>query len=171
MVASLTPWNFPCSIQARKLAPALAAGCTVVARVSEKAPLAATEMVRRLSTPASRPVSSTSSTGRLASSPRALLDHEAVRAVTFTGSTPSAARSWPARRDGSSGRCSSSAATHAFIVFDDADVEAAVEGALLAKFRNTGQSCIAANRFIVHEDVYDEFVQIARRAGRRDDRR
>ena len=158
VVASLTPWNFPCSIQARKLAPALAAGCTVVARVSEKAPLAATEMVRAL-VDAGVPAGVVNLVhGPAREVTRTLLDHEAVRAVTFTGSTPvgreimaSAARRVvrPLLELGGDA---------AFIVFDDADIEAAVEGAMLAKFRNTGQSCIAANRFVVHEDVYDEFV-------------
>ena len=159
VVASLTPWNFPCSIQARKLAPALAAGCTVVARVSEKAPLAATEMVRALFD-AGVPAGVVNLVhGPAREVTQSLLDHEAVRAVTFTGSTPvgreimaSAARRVvrPLLELGGDA---------AFIVFDDADVDAAVEGALLAKFRNTGQSCIAANRFVVHEDVYDEFVE------------
>lgn len=158
VVASLTPWNFPCSIQARKLAPALAAGCTVVARVSEKAPLAATEMVRAL-TDAGVPAGVVNLVhGPAREITQTLLDHEAVRAVTFTGSTPvgreimaSAARRVvrPLLELGGDA---------AFVVFEDADVEAAVEGAMLAKFRNTGQSCIAANRFVVHEDVYDEFV-------------
>ena len=158
VVASLTPWNFPCSIQARKLAPALAAGCTVVARVSEKAPLAATEMVRAL-VDAGVPAGVVNLVhGPAREVTQTLLDHEAVRAVTFTGSTPvgreimaSAARRVvrPLLELGGDA---------AFIVFDDADIEAAVEGAMLAKFRNTGQSCIAANRFVVHEDVYDEFV-------------
>lgn len=158
VVASLTPWNFPCSIQARKLAPALAAGCTVVARVSEKAPLAATEMVRAL-VDAGVPDGVVNLVhGPAREVTQALLDHHAVRAVTFTGSTPvgreimaSAARRVvrPLLELGGDA---------AFVVFADADIEAAVEGALLAKFRNTGQSCIAANRFIVHEDVYDAFV-------------
>jgi succinate-semialdehyde dehydrogenase / glutarate-semialdehyde dehydrogenase len=158
VVASLTPWNFPCSIQARKLAPALAAGCTVVARVSEKAPLAATEMVRAL-VDAGLPAGVINLVhGPAREITQTLLDHDAVRAVTFTGSTPvgreimaSAARRVvrPLLELGGDA---------AFVVFDDADVDAAVEGALLAKFRNTGQSCIAANRFVVHEDVYDEFV-------------
>jgi succinate-semialdehyde dehydrogenase/glutarate-semialdehyde dehydrogenase len=158
VVASLTPWNFPCSIQARKLAPALAAGCTVVARVSEKAPLAATAMIRALAD-AGVPAGVVNLVhGPAREITQALLDHDAVRAVTFTGSTPvgreimaSAARRVvrPLLELGGDA---------AFIVFDDADVDAAVEGALLAKFRNTGQSCIAANRFVVHDDVYEEFV-------------
>jgi succinate-semialdehyde dehydrogenase/glutarate-semialdehyde dehydrogenase len=158
VVASLTPWNFPCSIQARKLAPALAAGCTVVARVSEKAPLAVTQMVGAL-VDAGVPAGVVNLVhGPAREITQTLLDHEAVRAVTFTGSTPvgreimaSAARRVvrPLLELGGDA---------AFVVFEDADVAAAVEGAMLAKFRNTGQSCIAANRFIVHEDVYDEFV-------------
>ena len=158
VVASLTPWNFPCSIQARKLAPALAAGCTVVARVSEKAPLAATEMVRAL-VDAGLPAGVINLVhGPAREITQTLLDHDAVRAVTFTGSTPvgreimaSAARRVVRPLLELGGYA-------AFVVFDDADVDAAVEGALLAKFRNTGQSCIAANRFVVHKDVYDEFV-------------
>lgn len=159
VVASLTPWNFPCSIQARKLAPALAAGCTVVARVSEKAPLAATEMIRALDE-AGVPAGVINLVhGPAREITQALLDHHAVRAVTFTGSTPvgreimsSAARRVvrPLLELGGDA---------AFVVLDDADLDAAVEGAMLAKFRNTGQSCIAANRFIVHEDVHDEFVE------------
>jgi succinate-semialdehyde dehydrogenase/glutarate-semialdehyde dehydrogenase len=159
VVASLTPWNFPCSIQARKLAPALAAGCTVVARVSEKAPLAATEMVRAL-VDAGVPAGVVNLVhGPAREVTQTLLDHESVRAVTFTGSTPvgkeimaSAARRVvrPLLELGGDA---------AFVVFEDADIDAAVEGAMLAKFRNTGQSCIAANRFVVHEDVYDRFVE------------
>ena len=158
VVASLTPWNFPCSIQARKLAPALAAGCTVVARVSEKAPLAVTEMIRALTDAGIPPGVVNLVHGPAREITQALLDHEAVRAVTFTGSTPvgreimaSAARRVvrPMLELGGDA---------AFVVHADADVDAAVEGAMIAKFRNTGQSCIAANRFVVHDAVYEEFV-------------
>ncbi len=158
VVASLTPWNFPCSIQARKLAPALAAGCTVVARVSEKAPLAATEMVRAL-VDAGVPAGVVNLVhGPAREVTQTLLDHEAVRAVTFTGSTPVGREIMAGAARRVVRPLLELGGDAAFIVFEDADVEAAVEGAMLAKFRNTGQSCIAANRFIVHEDVYDEFV-------------
>lgn len=157
VVACLTPWNFPVSIPARKLAPALAAGCTVVLRVSEKAPLAAMEMVRCL-TDAGLPGGVLNVVlGPAAEQSDALLSHDAVRVVSFTGSTSVGQHimSLAARRivrpllelGGDA----------AFVVFDDADLESAVEGAMLAKFRNNGQSCIAANRFFVHERVYDEF--------------
>jgi succinate-semialdehyde dehydrogenase/glutarate-semialdehyde dehydrogenase len=158
VVASLTPWNFPCSIQARKLAPALAAGCTVVARVSEKAPLAVTEMFRCL-TDAGLPDGVVNLVhGPAQEITSAYLSHSAVRVVSFTGSTAvgSGVMAIASRRivrpllelGGNA----------PFIVFDDADLDRAVDGALIAKFRNTGQSCIAANRFFVQSGVYDEFV-------------
>jgi succinate-semialdehyde dehydrogenase/glutarate-semialdehyde dehydrogenase len=158
VVASLTPWNFPCSIQARKLAPALAAGCTVVARVSEKAPLAVTEMIRCL-TEVGLPAGVVNLVhGPARAITQTLLAHGAVRVVTFTGSTQ-VGREIMASGAGRIVRPLLELGGDApFVVFADADIDAAVEGALLAKFRNTGQSCIAANRFIVHESVYEEFV-------------
>ncbi|MCT2590696.1 NAD-dependent succinate-semialdehyde dehydrogenase [Streptomyces sp. N2-109] len=164
VVASLTPWNFPCSIQARKLAPALVAGCSVVARVSEQAPLAVTELIRCL-TDAGLPDGVVNLVhGPAAPTTEALLDHPAVRVATFTGSTAVGKLIMQ--------RCARRivrpllelGGDAAFVVLDDADVGSAVEGALLAKFRNTGQSCIGANRFVVHTAVYDEFVsEFARR--------
>jgi len=158
VVVSLTSWNFPCSLQARKLAPALAAGCPVVVRVSERAPLAVTEMVRAF-TDAGVPAGVLSIVhGPSREITDALLEHPAVRVVTFTGST-SVGRAIMAKAvervvrpllelGGDAG----------FIVFDDADIDQAVEAALTAKTRNTGQSCVGANRFIVHESIHDEFV-------------
>jgi succinate-semialdehyde dehydrogenase/glutarate-semialdehyde dehydrogenase len=158
VVASLTPWNFPCSIQARKLAPALAAGCTVVARVSEKAPLAVTEMIRCL-TDAGLPAGVANLVhGPARDLTQALLAHRAVRVVTFTGSTQVGREIMTSASRRVVRPLLELGGDAAFVVFDDADVDAAVEGALVAKFRNTGQSCIAANRFLVQESVYDEFV-------------
>ncbi len=158
VVASLTPWNFPCSIQARKLAPALAAGCTVVARVSEKAPIAATLMIEALVDGGIPRGVINLVHGPARDLTAALLDHEAVRVVTFTGSTP-VGREIMARAAQRVVRpLLELGGDAAFIVFEDADIDAAVEGAMLAKFRNTGQSCIAANRFVVHQSVHDEFV-------------
>jgi succinate-semialdehyde dehydrogenase/glutarate-semialdehyde dehydrogenase len=158
VVASLTPWNFPCSIQARKLAPALAAGCTVVARVSEKAPLAATELIRTL-VDAGVPDGVVNLVhGPAREVTQALLDHQAVRAVSFTGSTQVGREIMASASRRIVRPLLELGGDAAFVVFDDADLDAAVEGAMLAKFRNTGQSCIAANRFLVHEDVHDEFV-------------
>jgi succinate-semialdehyde dehydrogenase / glutarate-semialdehyde dehydrogenase len=158
VVASLTPWNFPCSIQARKLAPALAAGCTVVARVSQKAPLAATEMFRCLTDAGLPPGVVNLVHGPAAEITDAYLDHPAVRVVSFTGST-SVGRSVMAKASQRVVRPLLELGGDApFIVFGDADIQAAVAGAMLAKFRNTGQSCIAANRFYVQTRVFDEFV-------------
>lgn len=158
VVASLTPWNFPCSIQARKIAPALAAGCTVVARVSEQAPLAATELVRCL-TDAGLPSGTINLVhGPAAAVTNAYLDHPAVRVVSFTGST-GVGREVMAKASLRVVRpLLELGGNAAFIVFDDADIDAAITGAMLAKFRNTGQSCIGANRFFVQSAVFDEFV-------------
>jgi succinate-semialdehyde dehydrogenase / glutarate-semialdehyde dehydrogenase len=158
VVASLTPWNFPCSIQARKLAPALAAGCTVVARVSQKAPLAATEMFRCLTDAGLPPGVVNLVHGPAAEITDAYLDHPAVRVVSFTGST-AVGRSVMAKASRRVVRPLLELGGDApFIVFGDADIQAAVAGAMVAKFRNTGQSCIAANRFYVQDSVFDEFV-------------
>lgn len=158
VVASLTPWNFPCSIQARKLAPALAAGCTVVARVSEKAPLAVTEMIRSL-TDAGLPAGVVNLVhGPAAEVTEAYLAHPAVRVVSFTGSTQVGQQIMRLAADRVVRPLLELGGDAAFIVCDDADLDEAVEGAMLAKFRNTGQSCIGANRFLVQDGVYDEFV-------------
>lgn len=154
---SLTPWNFPVSIQARKLAPMLAAGCTVVGRVAEKAPLAATELFRVLidaGVPAgvlnlvhgpSREITAT------------LLDHPATRVVSFTGSTHVGAAVMAQASKRIVRPLLELGGNAPFIVFDDADLEAAIEGAILGRLRNTGQSCVAANRFLIHESVAEEF--------------
>ena len=164
VVASLTPWNFPCSIQARKLAPALAAGCTVVARVSEKAPLAVTEMIRCL-TDAGLPAGVVNLVhGPAAEVTEAYLAHPAVRVVSFTGSTQVGQQIMRLAADRVVRPLLELGGDAPFIVCDDADLDEAVEGAMLAKFRNTGQSCIGANRFLVQDGVYDEFV--TRLAGR-----
>lgn len=157
VVASLTPWNFPVSIQARKLAPALAAGCTVVARASEKAPLAVAGLIACLEE-AGLPAGVVNLIqGPAAEQSEALLDHPAVRVVSFTGSTE-VGRSIMAGASRRVVRVALELGGDApFIVFDDADVDLAVQGALLAKFRNNGESCIAANRFFIQDGVYQEF--------------
>lgn len=158
VVASLSPWNFPCSIQARKLAPALAAGCTVVARVSEKAPLAVTELIRCLED-AGLPAGVLNLVhGPAREQTRALLAHRAVRAVSFTGSTAVGAQIMAGAAQRIVRPLLELGGDAPFVVCADADVDAAVDGAVLAKFRNAGQSCLAANRFYVHAGVYDEFT-------------
>ncbi len=158
VVASLTPWNFPCSIQARKLAPALAAGCTVVARVSEKAPLAVTEMIRCFTDAGLPPGVLNLVHGPAREITSALLGHRAVRAVSFTGSTAVGAQIMTTAARRIVRPLLELGGNAPFLVCADADVDAAVEGAMLAKFRNAGQSCLAANRFFVHSSVYSAFT-------------
>lgn len=154
---SLTPWNFPVSIQARKLAPMIAAGCTVVARVSEKAPIAATELFRALVDAGVPDGVLNLVHGPAREITAELLDHPAVRIMSFTGSTE-VGSALMARGASRIVRPLLELGGNApFIVFDDADLDAAVEGAAVAKLRNTGQSCVAANRFLVHESVAEEF--------------
>lgn len=157
VVASLTPWNFPISIQARKVAPALAAGCTVVARVSEKAPLAVTAWLNTLHEAGLPDGVLNLVHGDAQTVTDALLDHPAVRGVSFTGSTGvgSAIMARAARRIV---RPMLELGGNApFIVLDDADLDLAVAQAEVAKLRNTGQSCVGANRFLVHRDLAEEF--------------
>jgi succinate-semialdehyde dehydrogenase/glutarate-semialdehyde dehydrogenase len=154
---SLTPWNFPVSIQARKLAPMLAAGCTVVARVSEKAPLAATELFRVLVDAGVPDGVLNLVHGPSREVTAELLDHPAVRIMSFTGSTEVGSALMARGATRIVRPLLELGGNAPFIVFDDADLDAAIEGALVAKLRNTGQSCVAANRFLVHEDVADEF--------------
>ncbi len=156
VVASLTPWNFPVSIQARKVAAALAAGCSVVARASEKAPLAVAELFRALDDAGVAPGAVNLVQGPASECTDALLAHPAVRVVTFTGSTPVGSRLMAAA-SARIVRCALELGGDApFIIFADADIDAAVEGLMTAKFRNNGQSCIAANRVLVERPVFEE---------------
>lgn len=149
----LTPWNFPVSIQARKLAPALAAGCTVVARPSEKAPLAVLELFRALEDAGLPPGVANLIAGPADELATAVLAHRAVRVVSFTGSTAVGSRLM-AQAANRIVRCAFELGGDApFIIFADADLDAAVEGLLVAKFRNNGQSCIGANRVFVERSV------------------
>ncbi|WP_240986912.1 NAD-dependent succinate-semialdehyde dehydrogenase [Acididesulfobacillus acetoxydans] len=156
----LTPWNFPVSIQARKIAPALAAGCSVVARASDEAPLSVIELFRCLQDAGVPKGVANLVLGPAASTAEAMMKHPAVRVVSFTGSTSVGRALMRLAADGMLRLALELGGDAPFIVFDDADLEKAVEGAMIAKFRNNGQSCIAANRFYVHERVYDEFVSI-----------
>ena len=158
VVVSLTSWNFPCSLQARKIAPALAAGCTVVVRVSERAPLAVTEMVRALQDAGLPPGVLNIVHGPARVLTRSLLEHAAVRVVTFTGSTEVGRDIMTQAAKRIVRPLLELGGDAPFIVFDDADLDDAVDAAVIAKTRNTGQSCVAANRFLVQDGVFDEFT-------------
>ena len=159
VVGAITPWNFPSSMIARKLAPALAAGCTIVIKPSELTPfsgLAWGVLAEQAGIP---PGVVNVVTGAPVAIGEALTGHPDVAKITFTGSTrvgkilvEQSARSLK--------RVSMELGGNApFIVFDDADIDRAVEGAMVAKFRNSGQTCVCANRFIVQSGIHDRFVE------------
>lgn len=154
----LTPWNFPVSIQARKLAPALGAGCTVVSRASDVAPLSVIELYKCLQDAGIPKGVANLIQGPAAATTEAMMKHPAVRVVSFTGSTPVGRLLMHQAADKVLRLALELGGNAPFIVGEDADIEKAVEGAMIAKFRNCGQSCIGANRFYVHEKVYDQFV-------------
>ena len=156
----ITPWNFPLAMAARKVAPALAAGCTVVLKPASLTPLSSlyfAYLMREAGLPDGvLNVVTTSRTGEVVS---ALMADERLRKVSFTGST-AVGRTLLAQASQNVLRTSMELGGNApFIVFEDADIPAAVEGAYAAKMRNMGEACTAANRFIVHEDIAEEFTR------------
>ncbi len=160
VVAAITPWNFPAAMITRKVGPALAAGCTVVLKPAEQTPLTALRIAAILAEaglPAG--VLNVVPTSDPASAGRALLEHPAVRKITFTGSTE--VGKYLAREAAASvKRVSLELGGHApFIVFPDADIAAAVRGAMVSKFRNAGQTCVCANRLYVHRSVAGAFLE------------
>ena len=169
VVAAITPWNFPLAMIARKLAPALAAGCTVVAKPAEDTPLTSLLLVQ-LAEAAGVPPGVlnivTASRERAGEVAGAWLADGRVRKISFTGSTPVGkllARESAATLKKLSLELGGNAP---FIVFEDADLNAAVEGLMAAKFRNAGQTCVSPNRVYVHEAVHDRFVdKLAARVG------
>jgi succinate-semialdehyde dehydrogenase / glutarate-semialdehyde dehydrogenase len=156
----ITPWNFPAAMATRKIGPALAAGCPVVLKPAEDTPLTALALAALLSE-AGVPdgVVNVVTTSDPAGVVSALLDDPRVRKLSFTGSTE-VGRILLGQAAKSVVNCSMELGGNApFLIFDDADIPAAVEGALIAKMRNGGEACTAANRFYVHEAVADEFVE------------
>lgn len=159
VAATLTPWNFPVSIQARKVAPALAAGCTVVARPSEQAPASVVELFECLIEAGAPDGVVNLLTGPASEITEPIMEDGRVRVVSFTGST-GVGKSLYERAAGTMKRLSLELGGAApFVVLEDADPVATLNDAMLAKFRNCGQSCVAANCFYVHESVYEEFVE------------
>jgi succinate-semialdehyde dehydrogenase/glutarate-semialdehyde dehydrogenase len=156
----ITPWNFPLAMAARKIAPALAAGCTVVVKPADLTPLTTILLCDVLAS-AGVPdgVVNVVTTADPAAVSDALLSDPRLRKISFTGSTP-VGRQLIAQSAQHVLRSSMELGGNApFIVFDDADVDAAVAGAMVAKFRNVGQACTAANRFLVHSSVCEEFAR------------
>jgi succinate-semialdehyde dehydrogenase/glutarate-semialdehyde dehydrogenase len=156
----ITPWNFPLAMATRKIAPALAAGCTVVIKPAGLTPLT-TMFFAQLLEDAGLPkgVVNVITTTKSSGVSTALLSDPRLRKLSFTGSTPVGVRLLEQAAQGVLRTSMELGGNAPFVVFDDADLDRAVDGAMLAKFRNIGQACTAANRFIVHESVADEFAR------------
>ncbi|HET6509104.1 MAG TPA: NAD-dependent succinate-semialdehyde dehydrogenase [Baekduia sp.] len=159
--AGITPWNFPAAMVARKVAPALAAGCPIVIKPAEQTPLTALALAA-IAEEAGLPPGLlhvvTTDRGGAPAVGRELTSNRAVRKLSFTGSTP-VGKALATGCAGGVKRVSLELGGNApFIVFDDADLDAAVDGLLVAKLRNAGQTCVAANRILVHAAVHDELV-------------
>lgn len=157
--AAITPWNFPAAMITRKAAPALAAGCTLVVKPANETPysaLAMAELAERAGIPAGV---FNVVTGNSQAIGAELTRHPQVRKLSFTGSTP-VGRLLMRQSSDTIKKVSLELGGNApFIVFDDADIDAAVEGALIAKYRNAGQTCVCVNRFYVQRGVYPQFAE------------
>jgi succinate-semialdehyde dehydrogenase/glutarate-semialdehyde dehydrogenase len=158
VVGAITPWNFPNAMVTRKLAPALAAGCTIVIKPASATPysaLAIAALCEMAGVPAGVVNVVTGSAGQIGAE---LTANPTVHKITFTGSTEIGRQLLRESAD-TIKKCSMELGGNApFLVFDDADIDAAVEGALISKFRNNGQTCVCTNRFYVQDAIYDEFV-------------
>lgn len=164
---AITPWNFPMAMGTRKIGPAIAAGCTIVVKPAQQTPLSMLALARILEEAGLPPgVLNVVTASRSGETMSPLIRDRRLRKLTFTGSTPVGRK----LMEGASGnllRLSMELGGNApFLVFEDADLDEAVEGAMLAKMRNGGEACTAANRFHVAEPVAEEFAQrLARRMG------
>ncbi|WP_022980881.1 NAD-dependent succinate-semialdehyde dehydrogenase [Ideonella sp. B508-1] len=160
--AAITPWNFPIAMITRKVAPALAAGCPVVIKPAEQTPLSAlavAELAQRAGMPAGVLNILTADGANSIEIGKVLCSSDVVRHLSFTGSTE-VGRILAAQCASTVKKVSLELGGNApFIVFDDADLDSAVEGAMVSKYRNAGQTCVCANRFYVQEAVYDTFVE------------
>ncbi|NEM91276.1 NAD-dependent succinate-semialdehyde dehydrogenase [Galbitalea soli] len=156
----ITPWNFPLAMATRKIAPALAAGCTAIVKPAELTPLTTlyfAKLLQEVGLPDGVLGVLTTSTSAAVSAP--IIADPRLRKLSFTGSTPVGVSLLKQAADGVLRTSMELGGNAPFLVFEDADLDKAVEGALQAKFRNIGQACTAANRFIVHESVADEFAR------------
>lgn len=159
VVAAITPWNFPNAMITRKVGPALAAGCTVVIKPASETPLSALALAA-LAEQAGIPKGVINVvTGSSRDIGAVLTTHPAVKKLSFTGSTE-VGKLLMAQCASSMKKISMELGGNApFIVFEDADLDKAVQGAVASKFRNSGQTCVCTNRFLVHEQVYEAFLQ------------
>lgn len=155
----VTPWNFPLAMATRKIAPALAAGCTVVLRPASLTPLTSLLFARVLADAGVPAGVVNVITAEQHDVTDAIIDDPRLRKLSFTGSTPVGVQLLGQAARNVLRTSMELGGNAPFLVFDDADLDAAVEGAMAAKLRNMGEACTAANRFLVHESVADEFAQ------------
>jgi len=159
---SITPWNFPMAMITRKVAPAIAAGCTIVIKPAEQTPLSAlalAELAREAGIPEGVVNIVTADASNSVEVGKVLCASPVVRHLSFTGSTP-VGRILMAQCAPTVKKVALELGGHApFIVFEDADLDAAVRGAVQSKYRNAGQTCVCTNRFYVHESLHDAFVE------------
>ncbi len=160
--AAITPWNFPIAMITRKIAPAIAAGCTVVIKPAEQTPLSAlavAELAQRAGFPAGVINVVTADADRSIEVGKLLCDSDVVRHLSFTGSTEVGRILMKQCAPTIKKLALELGGNAPFIVFDDADIDSAVEGATVSKYRNAGQTCVCANRFYVQDGIYDRFVE------------
>src|SRR3981189_3147390 len=156
---AITPWNFPCSMNTRRLPPALAGACTVVLKPANETPLTALALVA-LAEKAGVPKGVFNIlTGKSSDIGKVLCEHPAVRFVGFTGSTEVGKILYQQAAVGVKKLGLELGGNAPFVVFDDADIDAAVEGAIISKYRNMGQTCVCANRIYAQDKIYDQFVE------------
>ena len=167
---SITPWNFPLAMITRKVAPAIAAGCTIVIKPAEQTPLSAlalVELAKEAGIPDGVINLVTADAKNSIEIGKALCDSPLVRHLSFTGSTP-VGRILMEQCATTIKKVALELGGHApFIVFEDADLDAAVSGAMQSKYRNAGQTCVCTNRFYVHESLHDAFVEKLSQATKR----
>jgi succinate-semialdehyde dehydrogenase/glutarate-semialdehyde dehydrogenase len=167
---SITPWNFPLAMITRKVAPAIAAGCTIVIKPAEQTPLSAlalAELAKEAGIPDGVINVVTADAKNSVAIGKVLCDSPLVRHLSFTGSTP-VGRILMEQCAPTIKKVALELGGHApFIVFEDADLDAAVSGAMQSKYRNAGQTCVCTNRFYVHESLHDAFVEKLAQASKR----
>jgi succinate-semialdehyde dehydrogenase/glutarate-semialdehyde dehydrogenase len=159
VVGAITPWNFPLAMVTRKISPALAAGCTVVVKPAPETPLCALALAALAEAAGVPPGVLNVVTGDAVEIGGELTSNPLVRMITFTGSTEVGKLLMRQSADTMKKLSLELGGNAPFIVFDDADVDAAVEGALASKYRNAGQTCVCANRILVQNGIYDRFAK------------
>lgn len=160
VVGAISPWNFPLLLSVRKVAPALAAGCTVILKPASATPLCCVAFAECVHAAQLPPNAFQLVAGKASEIAQEFLDNPLCRKITFTGSTETGKTLIRGAAEGVKPLSLELGGQAPVLVFDDADLERSIEGVLMAKFRNTGQSCIAANRIYVQRGIYQKFVDL-----------